>query len=201
MSQPQPTPAKEAPAAPAPAPTLATPTPFGANTQSEPRERTPVEIMQAQPKGPPPVKSVLANGGRFQERSIKQLEYALHVEKGHTIEDILKPSYWQHVASILKPMAKIAAMADDKSFYCELIVFEVGTGYAQVELFGEPIRITDLTKLRAPALDFEVFDGGLHLSWCVRMKSTGAIKKDSLPTEDAARAWLRDFLRSQKMAA
>ncbi len=183
-------------------PQTAAPTPpVPPATVAEPPALTPVEMMKAFPKGSPAEKSVMANGGRFNERGQKQLEYALIAEAGHTIDDLLKPSYWRHVAPLLKPLTKISVMADDQSFYCELIVFEATTVSAAVLLFGEPIIVTDRTKLALPSLDLEVFHGGLHKQWCVRLKSTGRILRDSLPTDDAARAWLRDYTRAQKPAA
>jgi hypothetical protein len=46
--------------------------------------------------------------------------------------------------------------------------------------------------------DFEVKYLGLHLEWGIIRKSDGRVVKgdSTLKTEDAARAWLREYLQS-----
>jgi hypothetical protein len=48
--------------------------------------------------------------------------YVVTPPEGTTLDDMLKPEYWAHVAYRLKPDDMIRALPEDRSFYASLVV-------------------------------------------------------------------------------
>ena len=138
------------------------------------------------------------NEMRFTGLEFKQNQWAAFVEKGTTIEHLLTREFWANNAAKLRPFDKIVVMTDDRRLYVELVVFAVGANWAQVRVHGQPIIVTDAIARSGVADDFAVEDLGLQLGWGVIRKSDNRIVKGdgTLKTEDAARAWLREYLAS-----
>lgn len=147
-----------------------------------------------------PRKMVPLQEMRFKQREFLQNQYAIDAPIGTTMEDLLTREYWGHVARKLRRRDKIVVMTDDCRMYVELIVFAVGSNWAQVRPLPGTFVVLDAAIARSSvADDYEIRDGGLHKKWVVVRLSDGReIKGDgTLQTEDAARAWLRDYLNSQ----
>ncbi len=132
----------------------------------------------------------------FNPREIKQNEWSAILNKDVTVNDLLNRNFWGGVAAKLRRSDKIVCMSEDGRLYVECIVFAVGGNWAEVRVFGEPIVVTRAVAAGGPATDYEVRYLGLIKEWGVVELATGReVKNDgSLKTEDAARAWLRDFL-------
>jgi hypothetical protein len=83
------------------------------------------------------------------------LVYHHYAQAGETLEDVTAPSYWQHVASQLKPGHEIKVVAIDHSFYAHLFVKSVGKQEANVAV----LLHSDLTKVKGetPSEELDVF--------------------------------------------
>jgi hypothetical protein len=83
------------------------------------------------------------------------LVYHHYAQAGETLEDVTAPSYWQHVASQLKPGHEIKVGAIDHSFYAHLCVKSVGKQEANVAV----LLHSDLTKTdgEIPSEELDVF--------------------------------------------
>ena len=164
----------------------------------EPLTGAPIAVQPSleMPKRPAPMKQL--DEMRFVGREFKQNEWFVTAEKGTTIEHLLMPEYWANNAGKLRPRDKIAVMTEDSRLYLELIVFTVGSNWAQVRVLGQPITVSEAVSRSSVADDFEVKYLGLHLEWGIIRKSDGRVVKgdSTLKTEDAARAWLREYLQS-----
>lgn len=138
------------------------------------------------------------NEMRFGQREFQQNEWFAIADKGTTIEDLLSRDYWANNAAKLRPKDKIAVMTEDRRMYVELIVFVTGTNWAEVRVLGTPIIVDNLSARSGAASDFDIVDGGLARKWMIVRRSDGRVVKGdgTLQTEDAARAWLREFLQS-----
>lgn len=156
----------------------------------------PAAAPEAPPRKPPPP----LNERNFQPREFTQIEYAALVPKGTTVEDLQERGFWAHNAAKLRPMAKIVVMTEDRLLYCELIVFATGSNWAEVRVLkGSVIKVDHVTARGSAGDDFEIVDGGMVKQWTVVDKRNGReIKADgTLKTQEAARLWLGDFLKSQ----
>lgn len=136
---------------------------------------------------------------RFHQQGYGQNVWEAIPPAGTTIENMLTREFWANMARKLRSMDKIVVLTDDRRLYAEFIVFAVGTTWAQVRLLGTPIVVDHLTARSSFADDYEISDGGLHRGWTVTRKSDGRLVKEdgTLKTEDAARAWLREYLQAQ----
>jgi hypothetical protein len=137
---------------------------------------------------------------RFMPAEYTRVIYQAVPEDGATIDDVLKPEYWAHVAHKLKPGHRIEILAEDGSWFAEILVRDVGRVWAKVALlrhkeFDGPISNeagswADHLRIR-------------HLvgpqKWRVERKSDGAVLRHGLETRDAAETWAKSHL--QAMAA
>lgn len=157
------------------------------------------EVAKAAPAVvPPPAgarKMVPLQEMRFKQREILQNEWAINAPKGTTIEDMLTPTFWAHVASKVNPRDKITIMTDDCRMYVELIVFAKGQNWLQVQVFGAPVYASSEMANASMADDYRIEYGGLQNHWqIVRVADGRLIKSDgTLKSEQEARLWLNDY--------
>ena len=117
---------------------------------------------------------------------------------GQKIEDMLEPSYWQHVTMQLRPGHEIKVAAEDRTMWAHLFVRSVGKREAVVSVihsqtFGKDIveqeDDTDtFVKWRGPKVKFGVF-----------RKSDNECLHDGFDTKEDAYAWAVN--REKGMAA
>ncbi len=133
----------------------------------------------------------------FHNREIKQNEWFVHINQDVTVNDLLEKKFWGGVAVKLRRGDKIICMSEDGRLYVELVVFGCGMSWAEVRVLGNPIVVTRSVAAGGPTTDYEVRYLGLIKEWgVVDIVSGRVIKGDgSLKTEDAARAWLAEFVR------
>ena len=128
----------------------------------------------------------------------KQAEFARNIwrivpEHGTSTDDIIAPLYWSHVAAHLKPFDKIEVLAEDGSFYAELLVITVGHGAVRVApLF---LRVLDGTfdEQVSDFGEYEVRYKGPHWKWCVIRKADSQAVMKEIPTRDAAQRAAIEF--------
>lgn len=89
-------------------------------------------------------------------------------EAGTPYEAVLKEGYWAHVSAKLRPTDRIEVLAEDGSYFAELIVLDAGRLYAKVA----ELRKVSLDPIEVKESDLTV-DGleakwrGPQLKWCV----------------------------------
>lgn len=107
---------------------------------------------------------------------------------GQSLDDALKPSYWEHVAGQLKPGHEVKVSSEDRTFWAHLFVRDVSRREATMGVinkvsFGKAIAENDeadtFIKWRGPQLKFGVFP-----------KEEGAdCLQDGFETKEAALVW------------
>lgn len=139
--------------------------------------------------------------GDFHEQDIKQNRWTVFAKAGVLYEDVLKPRYWANVVPRARVAALINVLADDMSWYAELIVAAKYPGGLDVR----PLRHTVIPRssVATPESQYEIRYGGLNALWQVVQKSDGRIifGDGKGRTEEEAQAWLRDYLRSSGVRA
>ena len=117
------------------------------------------------------------------------------LEPGTELEDVLKPSYWTHVAAKLRKGDRIEAIAVDGSSYIELYV----RASNKIETFVTLMREVKLGKPKPAAKEVESpdyyvkFAGGAK--WRVMRKEGNAILEEGIATKEAANIWLEAYLK------
>lgn len=129
---------------------------------------------------------------------LKEADYARRVwrirpEHGVTLKDVIDPAFWSHVAASLRPFDKIEVLADDGSYYAELLVINCGRLWAKVEVLGG--KEFDKFKPEAEDADFRVeWKGGAK--WCVIRLSDKVKLKEACETREEAETWLKSHVKA-----
>lgn len=119
--------------------------------------------------------------------------FAVKPEFGVTVEDMLKPEYWTHVAQQLRPLCRIEAVAEDGSWFAEFMVISTSKLAANVSL----MRHVLLSEVKPSA------DGDTHFAkWAgpsakyrVVRKSDNAAIKDGFDTQAQALIWIAENIK------
>lgn len=117
---------------------------------------------------------------------------------GTTLEQILKPEYWSHVAkNRLRIYDLIEVLIEDGSAYYEFLVVSVGRTEAHVALKSQ----MDLHKVSQGVLtpsDYSIKWSGPHTKHRV-LRGTDVVK-DGFESKEHAEQWLQNHLQVQKVA-
>lgn len=132
----------------------------------------------------------------FQEHGWRQMEYDAIASSGATPDDVLKREYWAHVSQrSLRSMTKIVIMADDRSWYGELIVWQTYSNGALVGWISPPVHLNK-AGLTVEESEYDVFDGGLSKNWCVRRRKDNRNISDGHASRAEAEMWLSNWLKA-----
>ena len=145
------------------------------------------------PKPEPKSKPQL-HPGRFALAEHKRNVYFITPADGTTLEEVLDPLYWSHVASRFRPTDRVEVHAEDGSFFAELTVREAGRQHATLV----PLRVVEFEKLKQEPdrAGFAVQWKGPHLRWCVVRLADDQIVKGECGARDEAMQWLASNNRS-----
>jgi hypothetical protein len=109
-------------------------------------------------------------------------------EDGTPYESLFDKDYWAAMAAKLRPYDRIEVLADDGSYYAELLVLSSTKTQAEVM---ELRKIDIATKEVAPVKEeFSVKWRGPHSKWSVIRTADGSIVKQGFDDADSARAFV-----------
>lgn len=134
------------------------------------------------------------HGSRFGLAEHKRRIWSIVPEHGTEFDEILKPSYWAHVAKQLRITDRIEVHAEDGCYFAELIVRDAGNLFASVGV----LRKIDLDTVKSGNAEagYDVAWKGPHRKFAVIRLSDDAIVKDGFDAKPAALAWLAGNLKS-----
>lgn len=124
---------------------------------------------------------------------LKEAEYQrkvfyIQLEADTTLDDVLRPAFWAHVARRLKPRARIEVHPADGSWFAELIVLAASHISASVAVLNKvDLAAADLT---GDILDHEVKHRG-RAGWSAVRKSDHMVVVEGLPSKQAVIDWLK----------
>lgn len=130
---------------------------------------------------------------------IKPAEYLRNVymvtpDAGTTIDEVIKPEYWVHIAKQFNPSDKIEVVPEDGAYYAELYVLSVTAG-------GVKVAVLSHHSFEADNLaDFiSTGDSGYTSLWrgpkarhCVLRKSDNYVVKEGFSSKAEADKWIAD---------
>lgn len=120
--------------------------------------------------------------------------YGVVAEDGVSLDDLLRPEYWAHVATKLRKFDIIEVLPEDGSFFVELIVLQVGIGYAKVMLLREVGLEAD--EVLPDADGVIVKWKGPHRKWAVIRTTDGQILRDGHEDKAAAALWAQGYAQT-----
>lgn len=141
--------------------------------------------------------------GQMQSAEFQRQDMIVRPEAGTTIEEMLNPAYWVHVARGFKVFDRIEVRPVDGGWWAELLV-------RVVEPFTMVTQVLRLVKLETAggtlAADITAPDGYEFKhrgpkGWAVVRLSDGAELKAAESSKESAAAWLAGHLRKVAVAA
>lgn len=139
---------------------------------------------------------VVVDPQRMQSAEHQRRDWVCTAEEGTTVDDILDPGYWAHIASQLTIYDHIEVRIDSGEFVLELLVKDCKRNWAQVVLLHHHDLAGDTKTATAPSDEFEpVFKGPLR-KWCVIRKSDSAALQEKLENKAQALEWISSYERT-----
>ena len=118
-------------------------------------------------------------------------DWVINCEPEITVEDILEPGYWAHVAQLMKPYDHIEARAEDGTWVADLVVTGCDRTWAKVAL-KQQYHLTSKDVSLSQANKHEVQWKGPQLRWATVRTDDRAIVKAGFQTKEEAGAWTKE---------
>lgn len=116
-------------------------------------------------------------------------------------EDLLVPEYWAHCAQTFKPWDRIEAVANDGTWWAELVVLESGRNWTRMHLMRKHnLTTADVAQSQMDSLllAYDVKHRGPHCKWSVVRRSDKQVLHEFAETKASAEAWLNSHLAAMK---
>jgi hypothetical protein len=145
---------------------------------------------------------------KLEQADYTRVVFSVTPELGVGIKEVLDPNYWVHVAARLKPKSRIEVLAEDNSYYAELLVLSADKTWASVALLSyvnlsgdagvkAEIKKTEHTTVEEGVQD--EFSTKLHYVDFVMGQSKGrvilhegkVVVKEGFPSKKKAAEWMR----------
>ena len=146
------------------------------------------------PAGVKPIAPLLASEIWARETGVKFNTWEVVPQAKTPVENVLRRDFWNNVAQRMKPGDKVIVYPRDGAYYAELIVWDAGQNWADVE----PVIARPRPQLAAaPGIvsDFEIgtdpIDGVV-----VKRKSDGSKVRGNFANHEDARRWLIEYQQS-----
>lgn len=120
-------------------------------------------------------------------------------EYGVSMEQIMEPSYWVHVARILRPGYEIVVTAPDMSWRGRIMVRGVNSNEVYLGLMSF-VSFVD-AKDDASFGNYEIKWRGPKARFGVVRKDDGTVIKDGFEVREAAEKWLKENILNMVKAA
>ena len=122
----------------------------------------------------------------------KRVVWSAEPTEGVTIQDMLRPIYWTHVAENLAKGARIEAVSHDGTWFAEFYVKSANKVEAYVTLMREVQLSKAVAKLKVePKYKLDHIGGG---SYRVIRTEDKVVLKENLKGKDTAQKWLDNYL-------
>lgn len=148
---------------------------------------------------PPKPRDVSASASLMGLAEHRRQDWVLDVPEDHTPDDLLKASYWAHVAQGLEQYARIEARAETGEWVAELIVVQAGRNWATVKLLALHDLIPQANAKDAPEREVRhavAWKGAIKKFCVVRLSDKAIISEGhaNRPTADAALAQYENMI-------
>ena len=125
---------------------------------------------------------------QLQQAEFVRTVWAVKPEPGVTLDQMLQPESWTHVAKVLKKGDRIEITAADDTWFAELYVLSVSENDARVALLTKT-AFADLQTKAPDATDVEVKHRGAA-GWSAIRKSDKAILIEGRGSKKEVEDWL-----------
>jgi hypothetical protein len=130
----------------------------------------PPELQAVKPFKPEPV-----TPDRMKDAEASRQTKVINCDQGTTVDHLMDPIYWSHIASVLRPRTRIEAWAHDETWMAELIVLDCGRLYARVKL----LHFHNLTEGISAKVDENV-DSPYFAKWMGDQGQWGVVRREDM---------------------
>lgn len=134
---------------------------------------------------------------RFGEAEFKTHHFIADAEVGTTIEQVMDPAYWAHVAQQMDPFDHIEVRAEDGSWIAYLIVKACERNYAKVVL-DRVVKLEGDMEIPASSMKHKVEWKGPHHKHCVIRISDSQMVSSGHKSRFEAETWMRNHERGME---
>lgn len=120
----------------------------------------------------------------------KRQEWVVDAEEGTTMEDIVQPHYWAHVAGRFNPNDRIEVRLETGDWIADLIVVSAARNWARVHVAAFHDLAGESTDVPRSAIKHRVVWKGGHKKHCVLRIADGALIQEGLQTKALAEEWM-----------
>ncbi len=142
---------------------------------------------------------------KLMERNLHSADFARQCFRvtppaGTTIDEMLEPDYWAHVARRITPHDIVEVVPEDGAFYARLFVVNSEKLWVKMAKL-EYVEFGEIATVKTPATEkFEAKFGGANVKWRVHNKSDNSLAaQDSFQTRTEAEKWIEQH--AKQMAA
>ena len=120
--------------------------------------------------------------------------WVANIEFGTTVDDIMVPGFWAHMAAQLRPYDEIEARSDDGTWIAHLVVTGCERTWARVAI-DRVVKLTTAEVAETQAVQHKIeWKGPQDKFTVIRLNDSERIRKGFATKEEAA-AWLREHER------
>jgi hypothetical protein len=119
----------------------------------------------------------------------RRQDWAVNAAAGTTIDDVLDPQYWAHMAAQMTPYDRVDVLLETGEWLLELLVLGVGRNWAQVRVLHHH-ELTKMAETMPAAQKHKVDWKGPQRKYAVIRISDSAIVQDGFGTRGEATAWM-----------
>lgn len=145
------------------------------------------------PAAPTKARAVVVDPQRMQVAEYVRREWVVTAEEGTSIDDIVHPGYWAHMARQLAMYDRVEVRIDTGEFLLELLVKAVGPNWAQVAVLHHHDLTGAATEEADAHSELEVKFKGPIRKWCVLRKSDSEILHEKEESKLAASTWAEQY--------
>lgn len=133
--------------------------------------------------------------GRFGLAESKRQDWVVDAEEGHTVEQVLDPMYWAHVAARLAQYDRIEVRVDTGEWMLDLIVIQAGRNFARVHVAARYDFTGAAEGAPREAIKHRVEWKGTHKKFCVIRNADSALLQEGFQTKELAAEWMNNHER------
>lgn len=123
-------------------------------------------------------------------------EWTVNAELGTSLEDVLLPSYWAHMAEQMKQYDHIEVRIDDGSWVAFLLVTSCDRTWAKVKMLSK-IDLDDDMSTPITSKLHEVKWRGPQLKFSVIRLSDNKVIKEGIGDKLEAYRWMQEYERTK----
>jgi hypothetical protein len=122
-------------------------------------------------------------------------DWVVNAEEGTTVEEVLDPQYWAHMAVQMQPMDRIDVRLETGEWMLELLVINTGRNWAQVNLLHK-YELVQRSETLPAAQKHRIEWKGPQLKWAVIRVADNEVIHKELASKAAAAEWLGSYERT-----